>query len=310
MTPITDDTRRIIFQIEIDPRSQTKAFADIAKVSYFQDEDEILITLGALFRIERIVEDKKDEIWVAHVSLANEDDYRLKETFSYMKNTIGDDTDLDSLGKILIEMGEYDQAKKCYRRMLDEAKLVLSNAESGLGKAHLYSREDDESLEHLEEALQIRRRLLGQEHAVVGECYSYMGMVQWYLREDYDQALSNLKQAIEIQEKTLPSDSLVLAKTYSNIAATYCHMEKYDLALNYYDEALKIQEKVLPSDHPNIALTYNNLGWLYETTQHYSKALEYYQKSLKISQKTLPPAHPELVRTENNIRELKDKMKN
>ncbi|UJR23856.1 hypothetical protein I4U23_026831 [Adineta vaga] len=102
-------TEQVIFEIKIDPRSQTKAFADISKISYFQNEDEILISLGALFRIEKVAEDKKDRIWIAQVSLASEDDFHLKETFSFMKETIGDDTDLDSLGKILHEMGEYEQ---------------------------------------------------------------------------------------------------------------------------------------------------------------------------------------------------------
>ncbi|CAF1569454.1 unnamed protein product, partial [Rotaria sordida] len=101
LTPKTNDVQKIIFEIEIDPRLQTKAFADVTEISYFENEDEVLIMLGALFRIEKVIEDKKKRIWVARVSLASEDDYHLKETFSYMKSTIGDDTDLDSLGKIL-----------------------------------------------------------------------------------------------------------------------------------------------------------------------------------------------------------------
>ncbi|CAF0820146.1 unnamed protein product [Rotaria sordida] len=132
LTPKTNDVQKIIFEIEIDPRLQTKAFADVTEISYFQNEDEVLIMLGALFRIEKVIEDKKKRIWVARVSLASEDDYHLKETFSYMKSTIGDDTDLDSLGKILFQMGEYGQAQKCYRRMLDDGQLVCGNAELGL----------------------------------------------------------------------------------------------------------------------------------------------------------------------------------
>ncbi|CAF4364082.1 unnamed protein product, partial [Rotaria sordida] len=107
--------------------------------------------LGALFRIEEVIEDKKERIWVARVSLASEDDYHLKETFSYMKSTIGDDTDLDSLGKILFQMGEYGQAQKCYRRMLDDGQLVCGNASLGLGKVCSVNMNADESLKHLKE---------------------------------------------------------------------------------------------------------------------------------------------------------------
>ncbi len=309
MTTVTDGTQRIIFEIEIDPRLQNKAFAHITQTSYFQNEDEVLIMLGALFQIGNVVEDKKDGLWVAFVSLATEDDYHLKETFSYMKSMISDDTDLDSLGKILIEMGEYEQSKKCYRRFLDEAKLVLGNAEAGLGRAHLYCDESDESLKHLEEAMQIRQLVLGPDHADVGNCYRDIGAVHWYIRKDYSQALVNIKKAVEIHEETLSSDSSILAKTYYYVAAVYYMMKKYDLALEYYNKALKIRQKVLPSDHPDIAKTYDALGLLHDAKQNYSKAQEYYQKSLEIYRKTLPPEHPDIAKTETNIRDLNKKMK-
>ncbi len=309
LTPVTNGTERIIFQIEINPRSQTKAFSDVTKISYFENEDEVLIMLGALFRIDKVIEDKKDRVWIADVSLASEDDYHLKDMFFYMKKTIGDDTDLDSLGKILIEMGEYEQAQKCYRRMLDVGKLFVGNAELGLGKAHLYCKEDDESIEHLGEAMRIRQLALGPDHADIGECYNYIGAVHWYLRKDYDQALSDLKKAVKIQEQTLSADSVIVAKTYNNLATIYGFMEKFDLALDYYNKALNIRQNVLPSNHPDIGGLYHNLGWIHDRNQNYSKALEYFQKSLEITQQTLPPEHPELIRTKNNIQKLQDKMK-
>jgi tetratricopeptide (TPR) repeat protein len=309
LTPITDGIQQIIFEIEIDPRLQTKAFCDVTQLSFFQNEDEILIMLGALFRIEKVVEDKKDRVWVARVSLASEDDYHLKETFSYMKKTIGDETDLDSLGKILLEMGEYDQAQKCYRKMVDETKLVLGNAELGLGKAHLYRENGDESLEHLEEAMRIRQLGLGPDHADVGQCYRDIGTTHWYVLNDYDKALFNLKKAIEIQERALPPDSLELARTYNSVATAYGYKNNFDLALEYFYKGLEIMQKILPPNHPKIASTYNNLGWLLEKMQNYSKAVEYYQKSHEIKQKTLPPDHRDIVITKNNIDRLNNKMK-
>jgi tetratricopeptide (TPR) repeat protein len=308
-TTITDGIQRIIFEIEIDLRLQTKAFCDVTQLSYLQHEDEILIMLGALFRIEKVVDDKKDRVWVARISLASEDDYDLKETFSYMKKTIDDDTDSDSLGKILIEMGDYDQAQKRYRKMLDETKLVLAKAEFGLGKVHLYRKNGGESLEHLEEAIRIRQLGLGPDHADVGECYSYIGGVHWYVLADYDKALLNLKKAIEIQETVFPPDTLHLAKTYDSVATVYGYKENFDLALEYYHKALEIWQKALPPNHPKTASTYNNLGWIHEQIRNYSKALQYYQKSLEIQQKTLPPDHTDIVQTKNNIDRLNNQMK-
>jgi Flp pilus assembly protein TadD len=309
LTPVTDGIQRIIFEIEIDPRLQTKAFANVTSISYFQNEDEVLLMLGALFRIEKVVEDKKDRVWVARVSLASDEDYHLKDTFAYMKRMIGDDTDLDSLGKILHEMGEYEQSQKCYERMMHDLQVKTATCHMGLGKALDWQSECEPALSNYKQAMKIRQQVFNPQHESVGEIYSYIGGVQWQLLEDYEQALINLKKAMEIQEKTLPSDSLALARTYEFIASTFGFMERYDLASEYYNKALKIRQAALPSEHPLIAVIYNNLGWLYQSKNDYTKALKFYQNSLEIRYKTLPPAHPEIARTENNIRRLKDIMK-
>jgi hypothetical protein len=48
----------------------------------------------------------KTNIWIACLSLADESDYHLKDTFAHMKETISEETNLAPVGKILFEMGE------------------------------------------------------------------------------------------------------------------------------------------------------------------------------------------------------------
>ncbi|CAF1399979.1 unnamed protein product [Adineta steineri] len=309
LTPVINGLERIIFDIEIDPRLQTKAFADITQSSYFQNEDEILIILGALFRIEKVTEDKKDRLWVARLSLASEDDFHLKETFAYMKDTIGDDTDLDSLGKILLEMGEYDQSQKCYERMLHDLQVKMGDCHMGFGKTHFYKKQDEPAIVHLEQAMKVREEVQGSKHTSVGEVYNFIGALQWYSREDYDGALVNLKKAVTVLEEAKPCDFILLSRAYGNMGATYHCMRKHSLALEYYNKCLTIQQCNLPANHPRIAMTYNNLGTLYHAISNDEEALKSYQKSLSINRKILPPAHEDIVRTENNIRDLENFMK-
>jgi hypothetical protein len=54
----------------------------------------------------------EDGIWIGHLTLASEDDDQLKENLAYMKEKIDQETNLGSLGEILIQMGEYNQAWK------------------------------------------------------------------------------------------------------------------------------------------------------------------------------------------------------
>ncbi|CAF1466476.1 unnamed protein product [Adineta steineri] len=308
-TPIISDLERIIFEIEIDPRLQTKAFADITQSSYFQNEDEILIILGALFRIEKVTEDKKDRLWVARLSLASEDDFHLKETFAYMKDTIGDDTDLDSLGKILYEMGEYEQSEKCYERMMHDLQVKTGDCHVGLGKAQHERNQENSALVHYKQALNIREARLSSTHKSFGEVYNYIARLQWQRLDDYDGALISSQKAVTILEKASPYDFMQLSRAYNNMAATYDCMGKNSLALEYYNKCLTIQQSKLPANHHQIATTYNNLGCLHRDTSNYEEALKFYQKSLSIYRKILPPTHANLLRTENNIRDLEKAMK-
>jgi tetratricopeptide (TPR) repeat protein len=302
-----DDNQLIVFEIEINPKLNTKAFADISKISYYENEGEVLIMLGALFHIEKIVEDKKNGIWMARISLASEDDYHLKETFAYMKEKIGDDTNLDSLGKILNEMGEYRQAQKCFERMLEGAQLDVGDAQAGLGLALRNCQEYEESLKHLEQALQMRRQILGEDHVKVGESYRYIGGLHRN-QGNFEEGLINLKKSMKVLEGASIVEPKSLANTYNVTAVIYDQMGEYDLALQYYNKTLKIQQATLPADHPDIALTYNNMGWFYHNNNQLSRALEYYEKSLNISRKTLPPTHEVIIVTENNIKSIKEEM--
>ncbi|CAF2726265.1 unnamed protein product [Rotaria sp. Silwood2] len=307
-TMIRDDMQPIIFEITIDPRLKTKAFADITKYSSFSKEQEILIMIGTLFRIETVIKNENDRVWVARLSLASEDDFHLREIYSHMKQKIGENTTLDSLGKLLLRMGENEKARKCYERMINEILLTLADARLGLGWAHLRCNNCDESLEQFEEVLQIREYVLGEDHSSVGETYSFLGEVHLE-NENYEKTVIDLNKAIKIQEKTFPSNSLDLAATYDSIGNAYTLMEKYGLALEFYEKALKIRQRTLLPNHPQIAAVYENIGWMYKCKKRYSIALEYYKKSLKISRKTLPSTHQNIIEIETAIHEMESKMK-
>ncbi|CAF3538452.1 unnamed protein product [Rotaria socialis] len=257
----THENQRIILEIEIDLHLQTKAFANIAPMSAIKTEDEVFI-------------DHDAGLWIAHVSLASEEDFKWKETFSSMKATIGETTDLNSLGKILVEMGENEQAQKCYKRMLNEAQLASGNAELGLGRVNILCRQADEGLQHLKDALIIKERILGQNHADVGEIHTWLDTLN------------------------------------CNMADTYESMGNYDLGLEYHMKVLKIRKTTLPESHPHIAETFNNVGTLYEHKGNNTEALEYFEKSMEIKQKFSPPTHEEYAVTATNIERLKKKMQN
>ena len=294
--------QRVIFEIQIEPQPQTKAFGDIGQVSYAQDEGEVLIMMGALFRIGEVKKDENDGVWIVQLYLANEGDYELKEMFSHMKETIGEETDLDSLGKILFEMGDYEQSKKFYERMSGDIQMKSIRCQVGLGKAADRQNDGEAALSHYNGAMKMAEAVLDTSDDILGEIYSLIGGVHCYRRQDYDDALIHLKKAQDIQENSVTaSHSLPLSTTYHHLGTTYDGMSNYESALKYLMKALKIRQVALPADHHLIAATYNNIGCTYHNQGDYAHALQHYGKSLQIKRCILPPDHPDLAITESNI---------
>ena len=307
---VNSEVDRILFEIDIDPRQKTTAFSDIDHLSYFKCENEILIMLGALFLVKSVRQDKSNKFWIAHITLSSEDDFHLKETFAHMKEKIGDETNLHSLGKILTEMGQYEQAKKCYKRMIYQSQLDGSIGYSGLGWADHWLNEYDTALSNFHKSLTLINEILPNICEEKGRLYSLIGLVYWR-KKQYPEALANLNKALDTQQAVLSPDHPDLLATYNRFALTYGKMDETDKALEYHEKCLSIRLATLPRDHPDIATSYNNIGWLYnERMGDYAKALEYFEKSLAICRKILPPTHRDIIRSEQNIRKVNEKLKN
>ena len=298
----------VLFKIRIDLQTKTKAFANIKGMSCHKEEDEVLIMLGALFRIDEVLEDKTEQITVIQVSLADEDEFELKDILNSMKEEIESETNLDSLGKLLLRMGENERAHKCYERMVEESLITISNARLGLGWANLRCDNTNESLEQFEQVLAIRQKLWGKDHPGVGQVHSFLGEAH-LSNQDYKRALKSLIQAIQVQEKDVSGNAQELASSYDSAGTTYTCMGNFDLAFEHYQKALKLRENVLKKDDPQIGVTLKNIGWMFEKKKNFVEAMGYFQRALSIFDRTLPPTHHYIKETNEYINTLRGNLR-
>ncbi|CAF1000781.1 unnamed protein product [Adineta steineri] len=115
------DSERVLFEIDADPKTvTTKPFANISKHSHFPDESEVLFMIGSIFRLNSI-DRNDDQIWIIKMTLCNDDEHDLKQVLMYMKQQIeSEETNLQTLGKLLCEMGEFDLAEEYLTRLLNQ----------------------------------------------------------------------------------------------------------------------------------------------------------------------------------------------
>ncbi|CAF1355979.1 unnamed protein product [Adineta steineri] len=120
--PTTDEITCILFEFHLDTRiMNTKPYANIKHLSYFRDEEELLIMLGTIFRIEQVEYNELEKTWIANLSLCSEDDYELKELVKHLKNETGEG--ITSLGNLLQRQGDYERARLYFQQLLLDPSL-------------------------------------------------------------------------------------------------------------------------------------------------------------------------------------------
>jgi tetratricopeptide (TPR) repeat protein len=110
----------ILFDVEIDLNLHKTPFADVHHISRFESEKELILWLGATFRIESI-ESITGTLWYVKLTSASAiDAARLDFLTRYIQNDINNSSSYLSFGNILQDVGEYDQAERFYELLLTE----------------------------------------------------------------------------------------------------------------------------------------------------------------------------------------------
>ncbi|CAF0927653.1 unnamed protein product [Adineta steineri] len=300
--PTTDEITCIVFEFHLDTRiTKTKPYANIKHLSYFRDEEELLLMLGTIFRIEQLEYNELEKTWIAILSLCSEDDYELKELVKHLKNETGEG--ITSLGNLLQRQGDYEKARLYFQQLLLDPSLDdLDRARCYRGLAmvaqalHTY----DEATENFEKQLELLNTCDDNQEEI-GTAYTFLGEV-YLFKNDLDQALTYEQKAFDI---LVPLNAAQLTNVYAIMANIYMQKKDFPQAIVYHEKGLELDYERLPGNHENFGITYANIGATYHLSGDYIKALEYYSKAREIYSKILTPKHQHVLTVEENIRRVK-----
>ncbi|CAF1319777.1 unnamed protein product [Didymodactylos carnosus] len=197
-TASTDQLRRVLFEINIDPTINTKPYADISKKSYFKNEREVLFFLGSIFQIIDVRDDNGQVIIV--LNLCSEQNHKFKELFEHLKSKIGEKTDLASFGSLLFQISDYERSEKYYNRLLMtlEHNEYSSRASCYQGLGVIAKRQGlyDIAIKHNEESLRLNL-LLPNNYKNTAANYQSLA-VAYEGKEDYVNALKHFNNAVDM----------------------------------------------------------------------------------------------------------------
>lgn len=301
---IDDELQRVLFEIDADGRLDLiKPFANISSLSFFPEEQEILMMIGSVFRLINI-QHTKDRLWVIQMRLCSDNDHDLKSIYDHMKETAGvGETTLISFGNVLCNMGKFDSAQKYLHRSLNEQshdEKEIADCYYSLGIVAYEKGTYDNCLKWHQKALKIRQQTLTSPHYQLARSLNWIGLGFWKTNE-YKQALESYENALIMFQQVFGKEHPDVAECYNNIAIIYSAQKKYSKALEFHRKSLSIREKCLPVDHSDLGETHNNLGVTYNHLRQYDLALRHYNESFRVKTKCLPPQHPAIAMTLMNM---------
>ena len=331
--PPTDELTNILLEISVNFRNASKPFADIQHLSAFAEEAEILFMFGAVFRIDDISFDEKDQLWKAKFTLCGDNDEDMKKFKSTLKEEMDGKHPLIAIGKYLVQMQKYEDAEDHFLQMIDEN--VLKNpfdlADCHLNLAQVWNLKANHSsaIEHLQHAMDLLKKHSPKEdHPLISQCYNEWASISAHQGQ--------YPQAFQLYEKALKTPNNQRAVTYLGISKIHSSMGNYQLALDNldraeekltkedfttrstislergkvyilmddkerstkeYDQAIKSQRDTLGENHPDLGYTYSVLASMYSKSNDYDKALEFIDKSYQLQLGTLPGNHQDFGQT-------------
>lgn len=294
----------VLFQIEIEKSYLTEPFADISQVSFFKDENEILFTIGTIFRINSIY-DLTPTITVIELSLVKHNDEDIGRLTQYLNQSISSKPTLDDLNNIFLMIDDYQRVLRYTQIILEQTSITDINRASiyiTLGNAQLKINGNyDQAEKFYLDAEQIVLNSPSCNYHILISVYSSIGLLE-IEKNNHSVGLEVLNNVLEIALNNSFESSEII-HIYSNLGLAYRNALKFDQACENYEKALNIikESNELPKLHPSYSIIYNNLAYTKQLQYDYDQALEYYNSAFEIQKKSLPKIHSVTATTLGNI---------
>ncbi len=154
--------------------------------------------------------------------------------------------------------------------------------------------------QQMEQALDLRHRILGDEHldtlstmSDLAELYTDQGK--------YAQAEQLDLKTLEIERRVLGEEHPNTLASMNNLAMLYRYEAKYAQAEPLYIKAVEVRQRVLGEEHPDTLVSMNNLAVLYLSQGKYAQAEPLFTRVLEMKRRVLGEEHPSTLLSMNTL---------
>jgi serine/threonine protein kinase/tetratricopeptide (TPR) repeat protein len=153
---------------------------------------------------------------------------------------------------------------------------------------------------HLEAAVEIRRRELGDNHNDTLDAMNNLAVL-YDDQARYEDAETLYLETLETRTRVLGEDHLDTMTSVNNLASLYRVQARYDQAEPLYLKSLVIRKRILGEEHRDTLRTMNGLAMVYEDLERYEEAEELYVQTLEVRKRTFGTDHVDTLGSMNNL---------
>jgi tetratricopeptide (TPR) repeat protein len=151
-----------------------------------------------------------------------------------------------------------------------------------------------------EKVLNIRRKVLGEDHSHIARAYTNVADNLAAQHKDQE-AAGAYRKALAIDRKVLGEDHPYTAGSCKQVATTLHRQGKYREAEEHFRSALAIYRRTLGEEDPNAAQGYHDLASNLEAQGRHAEAEENARKALAVCRKVFGEEHPLTASSYNSV---------
>ena len=195
-------------------------------------------------------------------------------------------------------LGEFDEAARHARRIVELYEAERSPAQPGLLRAHNrlalleQSQGNSQTAEQrLRAALDVAFKHLGEEDLTTLLLMNSLALVLTE-RQILPEAADLLTRVVDLRTRLVGEEDRHTMNAINNLARVYVYMERFDEAEKLHLKEIDLCRRVMGPEHPDTLLSLNNLATLYNNRRDFSKAEPLTREVLEIRERVLGPDHP------------------
>jgi hypothetical protein len=180
---------------------------------------------------------------------------------------------------------------------------LLADLHDDLGATYDFLGDHRAGLEYAQQALAIRREVLGERHPETARSLDNVG-ASFDKLGDHRAGLEYAQQALAIRREVLGERHPETARSLDNVGASFDKLGDHRAGLEYAQRSLAVRREVLGERHRETAASLNSVGISLGNLGDHRAALEHKQQALVVLREVLGEHHPDTLRSRISVAQV------